>query len=251
MMTNGKIKVLLFDFGSTLVYFHGNWDQVMDEGIDAMARNLQAHGVNVDLTRFPIQFRSLINEYYIKRDVEYIEYSTDIILSNYLEDEGFTDVPSPTITSALDCLYETTGTHWLLDPEAIPLLQSLLEKGYRLGMISNAAYANDVWSQLNRHHLTQFFEQVLISADVGIRKPHHRIFEKALHYFQCQPEEAVMIGDTLSADILGSRRAGMKNIWIARWASAPTNHVRDDAIIPDRTVQYLNQIPAILDEWMS
>jgi putative hydrolase of the HAD superfamily len=129
------------------------------------------------------------------------------------------------------------------------MLEQLLFRNYRLGLISNASYSRDVSMQLKTHQLLPYFEQILISADVGYRKPHPLLFRKALNFFNVEPTEAVMIGDTLNADIIGSRHVGMKNIWIARWASPPTTHYRDDAIIPDRTIQQLSQIPAVLAAW--
>jgi len=74
---------------------------------------------------------------------------------------------------------------------------------------------------------------------VGIRKPHPRIFQLALDRLGCIAQEAVMVGDTLGADILGAHNAGMPGIWITRRADTPDNRDHLDTIRPDLTVDSL------------
>lgn len=240
------IKLALFDLGSTLVYFQGNWDRVVSEAIGLMCREVIRLGYPVNQDNLNDEYNKSLRQYYVERDIDNIEHSTINLLDEVLHTHHQIKMQPNELQQSLDVFYEHTGSHWKLDIEAIPMLQQLTDDGYRLGLISNASYSRDVRNQLKKNNLSQFFEQILISADVGYRKPHAVIFQQALDFFHVEPGQAVMIGDTLNADIIGSRRMGMKNIWIARWASAPSTHYRDDMIVPDRTIQRLSQVPFLL-----
>jgi HAD superfamily hydrolase (TIGR01662 family) len=244
-----QFKLIIFDLGSTLLYFQGDWDRVIDEAISKLAQQIVRNGHPINVDKFQNIYAKALNTYYIERDVTYTEKSTILLLQELLSVDFHTEMNDDEIVNVLDVFYQHTANYWKLDPEAIPLLEQLLLSGYRLGLISNASYSRDVYMQLKTHQLLPYFEQILVSADVGYRKPHPLIFRKALNFFKVEANQAVMVGDTLNADIIGSRHVGMKNIWIAQWASPPTTHYRDDAIIPDRTINQLNQIPAVLTAW--
>ena len=85
-----------------------------------------------------------------------------------------------------------------------------------MGIISNAGDDRDVQQLVENFDIGSFFDIVLTSAACGYRKPHKRIFELALEYFNIRAEEVAMVGDTLSADILGANQMGMYSIWITR-----------------------------------
>ena len=241
-----KPKLILFDLGSTLVYFQGNWDRVITEAIEHLGQTVISLGYPVNHDELCAQYSTALRKYYIERDIDNIEYTTTALLNQVLNDQFQVNLSTDELELALDAFYNHTGSHWKIDSEAIPTLEHLKQSGYHLGLISNASYARDVYNQLSSTGLISFFELILISAEVGLRKPHPAIFEKALEHFNVMPSQAMMVGDTLNADIIGSRRVGIQNVWVARWASAPSTHYRDDMIVPDYTIQRLSQIPFLL-----
>jgi len=137
----------------------------------------------------------------------------------------------------------------MLEADAHATLQELLRRGYRLGMVTNAADAVDVGKIVDNHRLRIYFDDIIISADFGIRKPDPRIFEIALKRLGADPASAVMVGDNLSADILGAHRAGMRGIWITRRSEDPRNALLRNTIIPDGEVKSLEEIPSLLQDW--
>jgi putative hydrolase of the HAD superfamily len=62
-------------------------------------------------------------------------------------------------------------------------------------------------------NLNPYFENVIISEDVGINKPDRRIFEYALSKANASKEESIMIGDSLEADVRGALDFGIKAIY--------------------------------------
>ena len=245
-----NFKVALFDLGSTLVHFEGNWDKVLDQAICKMVSALSnILNNNLPEHEFHASYKKALTQYYINRDIDFTEMTTRNLLTTLLNSRFQTALPDEEISFVLDEFYTYTRRHWFLDQETIPTLLILQSQGYRLGLISNAAHTADVMKQLEIFNLSPFFDQILISADVGYRKPHPLIFQKAISFFGLSPHEFVMIGDTLSADIIGARKAGMSNVWINRWASPPSTHYRDDAIIPDRIISSLSKLPDLLIHW--
>lgn len=99
--------------------------------------------------------------------------------------------------------------------DTYPVLDQLKKK-YRLLLLTNGS------PSLQRHKLSlepklaPYFEHIVISGEFGRGKPDPAIFHHALQLMQLAPDEAIMVGDKLSTDILGSERAGMKNVWINR-----------------------------------
>ncbi len=95
--------------------------------------------------------------------------------------------------------------------------------------------------------LRRWFDPILVSAAVGVRKPNPRIFEMALTQWGLAPAEAAMVGDTLGADVLGAQMAGLRSVWLASRADAPANAAHRHTIQPDATIYDLGELPAALE----
>ncbi len=98
------------------------------------------------------------------------------------------------------------------DPGTPAYLDRLHQKGYRLGVISNAY--GTIEAQLARVDLAQRFDFILDSFLVGCDKPGRRIFEMALGRSGVEAHEAIYVGDIHSIDIGGARAAGLKAVLI-------------------------------------
>ena len=127
----------------------------------------------------------------------------------------------------------------------------LRKQGYKIGIISNAGDANNVHRLINRNHLCRYMDGILISAEIGVRKPAPLIFKMALDQFGGSPRDAVMVGDTLRADILGAKQVGMTAIWITRQADTPQNNEDRLSILPDASISALKELPDLITNWSS
>lgn len=245
------IRVVLFDLGSTLIYFDASWLEVIPRATLVLSDTLRQHGLNLPREEFANRFQQRMFEYYRQRETEFIEYTTQRILRDLLAESGLNSISPNLLRRALDDFYATTQAHWQVEEDTHPTLTRLVEQGYRLGLISNASDALDVHTLIDKAGLRNYFEQILISAEVGIRKPHPRIFRLALDFFGVSPPQAVMVGDTLGADILGAHQIGMRSIWITRRADTPDNRDHLDTIQPSAVVSSLGEIPPLLAAWSS
>jgi FMN phosphatase YigB (HAD superfamily) len=124
-----------------------------------------------------------------------------------------------------------------LVPEAIPTLlathgrelsravtfpghhRGLLERlraTHRLGVVSNFDYTPTARLVLEREGVVDLFETIVVSDEVGWRKPKPVIFERALQAMSLVPEETLFVGDRPDIDVLGAQAVGMHAVWINR-----------------------------------
>jgi len=78
-----------------------------------------------------------------------------------------------------------------------------LRENYRLALVTNGT-PDLQREKIQGANLAQFFDTILISGEVGTGKPNYRIFELALEALGALPSETVMVGDSLTRDILGA-----------------------------------------------
>ena len=104
--------------------------------------------------------------------------------------------------------------HISLDSEALHVLWTL-HRSKKLALVSNFDHPPHVHSVLNKLGLTHFFHSVVISAEVGVKKPDPRIFDSALEQTGMKPKEVIYIGDTAD-DTEAARAAGIVPILIQR-----------------------------------
>lgn len=104
--------------------------------------------------------------------------------------------------------------HISLDPEAHHVLHRL-HRSKKLALVSNFDHPLHVHSVLSNFDLTPYFDSVVISAEVGVKKPDPRIFDTALEQTGMKPEEVIYVGDT-DDDTKAARAAGMVPVLIQR-----------------------------------
>ena len=105
-------------------------------------------------------------------------------------------------------------THTLV-PEAKEMLDILRAKGYRLFAASNS-FGHLQRRRLERAGILPYFEDTYISMDIGYDKPDIRFFQEALRRCGLQPNEVLMIGDSMTTDILGAQAAGIEALFFDR-----------------------------------
>jgi HAD superfamily hydrolase (TIGR01549 family) len=242
-----RFETILFDLGSTLIYFDGNWPEVLAEADHDLIQSLQRSGLQLDEQDFLAEFHSRLEAYFSERDSEFIEYTTAYLLRSLLEERGYSDLPDSILRPAIEARYTVSQAHWHVEDDAIATLSGLRQKGYRLGMISNASDDLDVQVLVDKAGVRSFFEVILSSAALGIRKPNPHIFQTVLQLMNVLPSRAAMVGDMLGADILGARNAGIYSIWNTRRADTAANRAHEDTILPDATITKLSELPPLLE----
>jgi putative hydrolase of the HAD superfamily len=244
-----RFDLVLFDLGNTLIYFDGEWNEVLPRAHQALAKALIQTGFQLDFDSFVEDFGRRVIAAWEDRNASNIEHSMEYVLRQVLHDFGVEDTPTDLLRPAIDAMFTISQAHWHLEADTIHMLDQLREQGYALGLISNASDNTDVQTLVDKAGVRHYFDQILVSAAVGIRKPDPYIFQLALDHFAVQPEQAVMVGDTLAADVRGAQNIGMASVWITRRAENPDNHEHRASVIPDASISTLAELPGLLVHW--
>lgn len=131
-----------------------------------------------------------------------------------LEVLGFKRDPK-IIAAGIVAYHDTKLAYLKPDPDLIPTLIALRDRGCKIGVVSNGRAVKQ-WEKIIRLGLHHFFDVVIISEDIGWEKPDPRIFEAALRELGVKEGEAAYVGDTPEIDVLGANRAGLISVMLAK-----------------------------------
>ena len=119
--------------------------------------------------------------------------------------------PSAKLINKISELYiERLSKHTHLFENTVAVLEYLFPK-YKLHIITNG-FENVQQRKLKNSGIAHFFDVVLTAEKAGYKKPHPTIFIAALEEAKVLPEHALMIGDSLEADVQGALKLGMQAI---------------------------------------
>lgn len=105
-------------------------------------------------------------------------------------------------------------TYLRIDLEVIPLFRKL-KNSKKLGLITNFDHPPYIYSILNKYSLIRYFDKIIISGEVGCKKPDPSIFYIILKELNLTPQEVIYVGDS-KEDIIGATNAGIRPILIQR-----------------------------------
>jgi HAD superfamily hydrolase (TIGR01549 family) len=115
----------------------------------------------------------------------------------------------------------------------VTLLARLAER-FALAVVSNFDYSPTALGILDAAGVTGFFRTIVVSDEVGWRKPKPAIFELALERLGVPPARALFVGDRADIDVVGAQAVGMPVAWINREGeplppgiARPTHEIRD------------------------
>ena len=110
---------------------------------------------------------------------------------------------------------------------------------FRIALITNGPSANQR-SRIEPLGLDRYFEAIVVSGELGIRKPDPAIFEHMLRELDVAPAAAVYVGDNLEADIGGAHAAGLAAVWINRTGATA------EGFTPDAEITTLDELLPLL-----
>ncbi len=213
-----KIRAVFFDAGNTLIY----------PRLDEIAAGLSTDGHPATVEDFHIAERigkarldewlwPQIRKGQVPRQVDpyyWGEYLSALVARLKVPETA----RGETINRVVDRFKDITVWSKIFDDTA-PFLQTLRQRGYYLGVISNSIGTME--QQLVRVGLAEHFDTVLDSAIVGVEKPHPEIFQIALGRAGVPASEAAFVGDTYATDVGGAQLAGLTGVLIDRIGAYP------------------------------
>ena len=208
------LKAVLFDMGSTLIEFENlTWDELRRLSTEKGYQFLKEKNLSVpDLEEFSrvllagfmearaeieenlkeLKFEKVIFDFFKRLNLR----TSDGIYGNFLE-----------------VYYRPVADQLTLIDGAEDVLKHFKEKDLKIGLVSNTIFPEKYHlRELKRFGLYPYLDAHFFSSEVGVRKPHPKIFQLALDKLEIDPSEAVFIGDRLKEDVGGAQDVGMKGI---------------------------------------
>jgi putative hydrolase of the HAD superfamily len=242
------IKGVVFDLGNTLLRFDGDWPTVMEESLGALMDFLHDEGLVFDTAEFQRLFADTHEQDKQVRKSDHVERSTSSLFRQVMEALGYRDLSDEYVARALRIFYEVSEKYWFPMPAAQRVLDELRTRGYRLGLITNAEDQANVQRLIRKGDLEGYFDPIVISSEVGIRKPHPEIFLRVLRQWELPAEQMVMIGDSLREDIAGAQQMGMRQIWIKENIAMSEGQRLIHGIHPEGVALHLDEVPFLIDK---
>ena len=205
------VKAIIFDFIGTLTNVK---NYSLETSKMELCRAIAKAGFDVNEERFLAAYSQAHEKYQVVRYQELVEVTNAVWIAEALRNIGFKITPKNTrIKMAVNVFFED----YLNSLELRPCVKKLLDKvsiGYKLGLVSNFTYAPVIHAGIRNLGINKFFNAILISEEVGWRKPHIKIFEETLRRLRATAEETVYVGDSPLEDIKGAKAVGMKTVFV-------------------------------------
>ncbi len=132
-----------------------------------------------------------------------------------------------------------------LSDEVVPLLRRLRER-YRLAVLSNYPCGRSIRAGLDKVGLTEFFEVIVVSGEVGFVKPHPEPYGQLLGQLGEAPAACVYVGDNWLADIQGAKKAGMSAVLTTQHVPYETFAPQEGDHEPDARIGHIGELAGLL-----
>jgi putative hydrolase of the HAD superfamily len=234
-----KVKAVLFDFGDTLVSFE-NFNY--DTSLAALHQKFVKNGIITAYEEFKSVYFKVRDKVSREGESSFREVNFCVRIARVLNELGFILSPTdPKLVSSVEAFMHPLKESLKLKPQ-VPMVLQELKKKYKVGLVSNFAYPPAIKEALLKFDLSKFFDTVIISGDVGWRKPSPKIFERALNSLKVSASETVFVGDDPFHDIAGAKQLGMKTILLRRLDKKGTVETGN----PDKMIHGLEELLLIL-----
>jgi HAD superfamily hydrolase (TIGR01662 family) len=202
------LRAVLFDWGGTLM--HDEWsDEIALEGHGAGLAALARDGLP-DAAAFTQYLRDHEEELFPLASEEEIDIAE--VMAGSFREQGV-ELTDDDVRLFLRAAQDVWSSHYVLADSTHALLEALRSRGLKLALVSNTASPEWLLRPiLERQGIADRVDVVVLSSEVGKRKPHAAIFERALRELEVDARDALFVGDRLEADVLGASRVGMKTV---------------------------------------
>lgn len=221
------IQAVLFDLDNTLVNrrkaFQGYAERFVDEFV--------VIGDSTNRTEIVESIIAADQDGYRKKRELYTELMTSL------------EMKSPvTADRLLEYWFSEFFKHTVVMDGALELLEQLKLKQIKLGLITNGSVHSQN-SKIDQVQLRSYFDAIIVSDEVQLKKPDPKIFELALERLGVSAASSIYVGDHPRNDITGAKSAGLGTVWIreiAEWDEALDK--------PDHMIKRLDEVGRILEE---
>ena len=207
-----SLEAVFFDMGGTIDMYHYT-RELRVANVHFLRECLAKAGITFELNDESLAdaISRGVNLYHKWNRETMIELAPAEVWSQFtLKEFGISYKQVEHIAEELTYLYETKFYERPIRPEIKQVLEKLQSLGLRIGCISNTQSRHQVPEIMKKSGIDQYFDPVVLSCDFGVRKPDPSIFYHAARLAQLPTSSIMYVGDKLTRDVLGARRAGYR-----------------------------------------
>lgn len=205
------IKAIGFDLFNTLIIVEPD---TLKDAMDRMVKSLQENRIAIEYEPFKKSYRDAALKYVQQARKDGKETHNSIWISVALNENGSSIPPDDArIGTAIDHYFSAFYNNCHTLPGTIGMLNKMKGR-YPLGLLSNFTHGPAARKILDHTGLTPYFDAIIISGELGYRKPHPKVFKKLVEQLGTDSNEIIFIGDDPEPDIYGAWRSGLKPVWI-------------------------------------
>jgi HAD superfamily hydrolase (TIGR01509 family) len=241
------LKAVIFDYIGTLVNCR---NYTMNSSKQKLCNALIAEGFDIDKEMFLIAYDLSHEKYRKVRYEQLLEVTNAVWVAEALGNLGFEVTKGDSrIKAALNIFFQDFIDTLELRDGAKRLLHQTQKLG-KVALISNFTFAPVIYKSLRKIGISEFFNAVVVSQQIGWRKPSSNIFDFTLKCLEIQPKEAVYIGDSPNEDIKGAKQAGLKTVFMPSQFNS-LKDLKESKQEPDYIANDLTLLSQILDKIFS
>jgi putative hydrolase of the HAD superfamily len=205
------ITAIGFDLFETLVLVH---NLRREEAVGRLTQSLQSSGFGFAEEAFLPLYRTAARRFMEAAQQNGKETHNRFWVSATLQGLGHDVEPDdPCITLAVEAYFSAFVDYAAPIPGTLEMLATLKSR-YRLGLLSNLTHAPAALHIIDKLGMTPFFDAVLVSGELGYRKPHPKVFLALLDQLGAPKEQTAFVGDNLEADVQGAQQVGIQPVWM-------------------------------------
>jgi HAD superfamily hydrolase (TIGR01662 family) len=234
MSDESPVHAVLLDFGHTLVNYEADEAALLESYRDIHAF-LEAAGIGHEPLPDDLMmqvFRRLsevITRSYTDGQIE--ELDCLAIYDDAFRHFGY-QLDRELLHTVLELDHRALASQFEVPEPTLVALRDIRERGYKLGIVSNATPSGDVMRHdLEVLGLADLVDAATYSSEVGYRKPDPRIYRSVTQALNVDPSACLFVGDRVKEDILGSQALGMRAVLSHEFRQEDVGAARPTAVI--------------------
>ncbi len=235
-----KIEGILFDINGTLIDIHT--DENYEEIYRSLSNFLSYHGIAIDRWALREEYFGIMSEQKKASGEAYPEFNVVEVWREFLRRRPVFQpyMPGRTGESMPLFMAEIFRSMSLFRLQLYPDVRTTLDRlyqGFKLAALSDAQSA---WAmpEIRAVGIDHYFSPIVVSGDLGFRKPDKRIFELALKGMGLSPKSVLFVGNDMYRDIYGAREHGMKTVFF----SSNQGRKSMDGVEPDYIIYRFSEL---------
>ena len=235
------IRALFFDLFGTLIDIRTNES---DDNVFRVTANFLAyHGVSMPPDRLKMLYFELNRAQRLARGGTYPEFDVVRLFERIVRHGGGRARRARPLAAAAARVFRAASLFRLAPYPGAGAVLTALKKRYRMAVVSDG---QRIWEipELHAAGIAGFFEEIVVSGDLGFRKPDPRMYETALRKMALSPAEVIFVGNDMFRDIYGAKSIGMKAVFFDSGLGGRDGR----GAAPDAVIRRLDDLPGIVEK---